>query len=366
MDEFNVIGLMSGTSLDGVDICYATFQLDKNKKWNYIINNIETYPYSEELKKKLTEAKDYSGYKLTILNNDLGSYFGLIINYFIHKHKINEEEINFISSHGHTIFHQPEKKLTLQIGNGQHILWSTKLPVICDFRSIDVAYGGQGAPLVPIGDKLLFSEYDFCINLGGISNISYDDYNKMSDNFGNRVAFDMCPVNIVLNKLANEKGLEYDKNGELAKKGNKNEALLEKLSLLPYYQQNPPKSLGIEWIEKNIFPILNSFNISIEDKLRTFTIHIAQQIRTYLYDSNKKALFTGGGVHNSFLMENIRFGTPCEIIVPNKELIDFKEALIFGFLGVLRWRNEVNILSSVTGAAKNNIGGCIYNALPKS
>jgi anhydro-N-acetylmuramic acid kinase len=361
MDSYNVIGIMSGTSLDGLDICYANFQLQSN--WSFNIKIAETISIPQKLKIQLKSATSLSGLDLSLLNNYVGDFIGKSINQFIDSNNINKKEIDFISSHGHTIFHQPEKQLTLQIGNGANISALTKLPVVCDFRTTDLALKGNGAPLVPIGDKLLFSKFDYCINLGGISNISYDEYNKMTNNFGNRVAFDICPVNIVLNKLANQKGLDYDENGNLAKQGTRNDLLLEKLSLLPYYQEPAPKSLGLEWIEKNIYPILDSSNISIEDKLNTFYIHIAQQIRHYLYSQEKRVLFTGGGTHNTYLMEKIKFGTPAQFVIPEKEIIDFKEALIFGFLGVLRWRNEINTLSSVTGANSDNVGGCIYNPL---
>lgn len=359
--RYNVIGTMSGTSLDGLDIAYCSFTFSDNK-WKYKIIAAQTVKYPQGLVSKLKNAKHLSGQELMLLDKEFAYFVSLSINDFIFDHSIEKTKINCISSHGHTVFHQPEIRLTTQIGHGANISAYTNLPVISDFRTMDLALGGQGAPLVPIGDQLLFSEYDYCINLGGISNISYQEDNRMSDNYGKRIAFDICPVNIVLNKLANKKGLYYDINGELAKKGQINYPLLEKFNQLPYYQKEPPKSLGLEWIEKNIYPILNSSNISVEDKLRTFNTHIAQQIRKYLYNSDKKVLITGGGAHNSFLIENIRLGTTPEIIISNKKMTDFKEALIFAFLGVLRLRKEVNCLKSVTGASKDNIGGCIYQS----
>jgi len=347
--EYNVIGIMSGTSLDGVDLAFCNFILVKNK-WSFKIINAETTHYSNEWKKKLQKAKKSTSLELTELHNDLGIYFGKITKKFILKNKIKPD---FISSHGHTIFHQPEKKLTLQIGNGAAIASETGITTVCDFRSLDVALNGQGAPLVPIGDKLLFADFDYCLNLGGISNVSFEEKNK-------RIAFDISPANIVLNYLSRKKGKEFDKNGELASKGNIDKNLLNKLNYLKYYKQKHPKSLGIEWIEKNIFPLIEKSNTSIENKLRTFCEHIAIQISNVLKNKNSKTLVTGGGAHNKFLIKKIKEYSESEIIIPDKKIIDFKEALIFAFLGVLRIRNEVNCLSSVTGADRDNCGGVVY------
>lgn len=349
---YNVIGVMSGTSLDGLDICYCSFSTSKNNKWTYKINTAATIDISLKLKTKLKNATTSSGLELTLLNNEMGDFIGHSINQFIKKHKINS--IDFISSHGHTIFHQPEKKLTLQIGNGANISAITQHPVICDFRTSDIALNGNGAPLVPIGDALLFAEYDYCLNLGGIANISYQEKE--------RIAFDICPTNMVLNKLAHELEKEYDENGNFAKSGKIDNSLLAEFNNLDYYQKIPPKSLGFEYVEQNIFPILNNYEISIEDKLRTFTEHIAQQISKQL-KKDSTLFITGGGAFNHFLIQRLDEICDVKIIIPCEEIINFKEALIFGFLGVLRYRNEKNTLKSVTGAQFDNIGGCIYNAL---
>jgi len=257
--------------------------------------------------------------------------------------------------YGHTIFHQPNNHLTTQIGNGANITAITKLPVICDFRSTDVALGGQGAPLVPIGDELLFSNYDYCINLGGIANISYKKDKQ-------RIAFDICPVNMVLNYLSQKIGFNYDDKGKMASKGKTDKELLDKLNKLNYYKNTSPKSLGIEWIEKEIFPLLNTSKISFEDQLSTFVAHIVLQISKTISGTNKKIIITGGGAYNTYLIEQLNKATKNQIIIPSKEIIEFKEALIFAFLGVLRWRKEPNCLKSVTEAKNNNVGGCIYQA----
>jgi len=357
MERYNVIGIMSGTSLDGLDICYCSFSKSINNQWQFNIINTNTIKLSTQLKDKLSNAVNYSGIDLAILNNEFGNFIGQSVNNFIKKNNINKKNLDFISSHGHTIYHQPQSNLTLQIGNGANISAITQLPVICDYRTTDVALDGQGAPLVPIGDELLFSNYDYCLNLGGIANISFK--NKI------RYAFDICPVNIVLNTLATKLGLEYDNEGLIAKSGLLNTALLEKLNSLEYYEKDYPKSLGIEWVNKNIFPVLESSNISIEDQLRTLVEHISIQVSKQL-NENSTTLITGGGTYNTFLIDRIKETSSSTIILPDKNLIEFKEALIFGFLGVLRIRREVNILNSVTGASFNNVGGCVYEPIPNS
>jgi anhydro-N-acetylmuramic acid kinase len=354
METYRVIGIMSGTSMDGIDIAICDFVLENNK-WNFNIVDYQTIPYKSETESKLRLAKEISGFDLMMLHNELGDLIGESINEFILDKKIEKTSIDFISSHGHTIFHQPDKKITTQIGNGANISSATKLPVICDFRTIDVSLNGNGAPLVPIGDQFLFSDYDFCLNLGGIANITYENNDKIS-------AFDICPVNIVLNKLVNTINLEYDNEGKLARSGKTNLNLLTELNNLDYYGIPNPKSLGIEWIESEIFPLISKYNLSLADKLNTFTEHIAIQISKIINENSKTVLVTGGGCYNKYLIERIQNFSSSKLIVPDKTIIEFKEALIFAFLGVLRYRNEVNCLSSVTGAKENNIGGCIYKA----
>jgi anhydro-N-acetylmuramic acid kinase len=352
--KYKVIGLMSGTSLDGLDIAYCEFE--KNKKWKYKIIYSETKKYNKKWKQKLSEAFKAKKKELEKLDKEYGNFIGKEVLKFIIQKKISPD---FIASHGHTVFHQPEKKFTLQIGDGAAIYSVCHLPVVYDFRSGDVALGGQGAPLVPIADKLLFSEYDFCLNLGGIANISYDNQKE------ERIAYDICPVNIVLNFLANQLGKEFDRDGKIATRGNLHRALLEKLNKLSFYEIKPPKSLGREWVEKNFFPVLGSFDISIQDKLRTVVEHIAIQISLAVNSSSSSRghsslLVTGGGAYNKFLMERISAMTKCRIILPDDKTIQFKEAMAFAFLGVLKMRDEINILKSVTGAKEDSSGGKIF------
>lgn len=354
MTRYNVIGTMSGTSLDGLDIAYCSFEFSNNK-WDFKINETQTIEFPNNLKENLESAIKMNGLDLMITDNSFGNFIGLSIKDFISNKNIKRKEIDCIASHGHTVFHQPEINLTTQIGNGANISSATNLPVICDFRTADISLGGQGAPLVPIGDKLLFSEYDYCINLGGIANISFEENSH-------RIAFDICPVNIVLNKLSQNLGFEYDKHGKIAKSGKIDSNLLNQLNDLNYYHESAPKSLGIEWIKNKVIPIINSSNCSIENKLRTFVEHIAFQLSENINGENKSILLTGGGTLNTFLADRIKANTNNNIIIPNEQIIDFKEALIFAFLGVLRLRNETNCLKSVTGASSDNIGGCIYQA----
>lgn len=348
-EEYFVIGVMSGTSLDGIDIAYLQFE--KKSIWNSKIVLAETISYAKAWEKELRNAITYNTDELDDLNTRYTHYLASVINQFIDNKKI--KKIDAICSHGHTILHQPDKGLTLQIGNLPEIAELIKQKVVCDFRVQDVQLGGQGAPLVPIGDELLFSKYDYCLNLGGFSNVS-----ALIE--GDRIAYDISPVNIVMNQYVSELGLAYDDRGQLARKGGVNEELLDKLNSLEFYQLQAPKSLGLEWVMKEVFPLINSFKLSVQDILRTFVEHIAIQIGGQ-FKNGKKVLITGGGVYNDFLIERIQFYTEARLIKPTNALIEFKEALIFGFLGVLKLRNEVNVLASVTGARKDHSSGRIIN-----
>lgn len=343
------IGLMSGTSLDGLDICFARFE-KKDSNWSFQILKAETIPYPEVWENKLRNSIHLTAEELLALNSEYGFYLGQLVQDFIQKHHL--ENVDMIASHGHTVFHQPQKKFTLQIGDGRAIKLVTQLPVIYDFRSQDVLMGGNGAPLVPIGDELLFSSYDACLNLGGFSNISLKINNK-------RIAFDIAPANIILNKLAQKFNKNFDENGELARSGKLNEELLNKLNSLDFYLQPYPKSLGIEWCNEYVFPLLTD-HIECIDLLATFTEHISQQISHVINENNlNNVLVTGGGAYNSYLIEKVQQKTQTKIIIPGKEIIDYKEALIFAFMGVLRQNGEINVLSSATGSEEDHSSGVI-------
>jgi len=350
MNTYKVTGIMSGTSLDGVDLAYCSFWI-KEGKWNFTIEKAETIPYPPLWKDRLSNLETQSALDFTRTDSEYGHYLGRITKKFHANFNLMPD---FVASHGHTIFHQPGSKFTSQIGKGSAIAAETGIPVICDFRSTDVALGGQGAPLVPIGDHYLFEKYSFCLNLGGFANISYAKS-------GGRIAFDICPANIVLNHLTASLHLDYDENGDLAKAGNLDQTLLEELNKLQYYHRQPPKSLGKEWVIENVFPILERYKIPSEDKLRTYVEHISYQVAKAISQTDSfTMLITGGGAFNTFLIERIHEKTGIVLVLPDPLIINFKEALIFAFLGVLRWRNEINCLKSYTGASHDNIGGAIY------
>lgn len=343
---------MSGTSLDGVDLAHIKFEINNNNKWSYEIYESDTISYSSEIISKLKNGINFTQVELSDLNIEYTNLLGNIISQFITKNNISN--LDAVCSHGHTILHQPQNGFTLQIGNLPEIAKITNQKVVCDFRVQDVKLGGQGAPLVPIGDKILFSEYDYCLNLGGFSNISFEENNQ-------RIAFDISPVNTVLNFYANTFGLEYDDKGKISESGNLNSELFDQLNQLEFYSKSFPKSLGFEFVKETVLPILESYAISTEDKMRTFTEHIAFQIGKILQSKSGKLLVSGGGVYNDFLIERMKVHLPTiEIIIPDEKTIKFKEALIFALLGVLKLRNEINVLASVTGAKHNHCSGEVY------
>ena len=340
---------MSGTSLDGIDIAEVAFRVT-NGKWQYSLLEAETIEYSSFWKKRLSEAISLSEKEITQLDKDYTHYLSGVILQFIKKYSI--QNLDAVCSHGHTIFHQPERGITLQIGNLPTLASSINQTVVCDFRVQDVQFGGQGAPLVPIGDKLLFSEYDYCLNLGGFANVSFEK-------LGKRIAFDVCPANIVLNYLCEKIGLRYDDKGEIARNATVNQQLLLKLNNLPYYKHQPPKSLGLEWVKEFFLPVLNKSSISIEDKISTVTHHIAKQLNS-VFEKQSRILITGGGAYNLYLIEMIKKREGLAIVIPDSSLIEYKEALIFALLGVLKLRNETNCMSSVTGAEQDHSSGQIF------
>ncbi len=348
MEVYKIIGLMSGTSLDGLDIALCEFRLDK--KWDFEILDAETISYDPVMKEKLASLSSGSALDLAKMNVEFGKYSGEKVADFVKKKNLKAD---LVASHGHTIFHQPVSGYTLQIGEGAALSVACGLPVVCDFRTVDVALGGQGAPLVPIGDELLFGDYTYCLNLGGIANISFNREKK-------RMAFDICACNILFNYLAQKNGKAFDLNGDLASSGKLNQSLLIELDEIGYYSRSFPKSLGREDVDKILQEFFdgNKYNLSVEDMMATAVEHVSKQIGRCLTEGT--VLVTGGGAFNSFLMERIRKYSSAEIVIPIPSLVNYKEALIFAFLGLKRWRSEVNCLATVTGAVRDNIGGSIY------
>ena len=347
---YNVIGVMSGTSLDGIDLCYSEFILHESD-WSFLIKICETVTYDEYWTEKLSQANSFHDSLLFDLDKEYTSFLARVIKDFIKKYNITN--IDFISSHGHTVYHQPEENYTFQLGNRIELRDLIKKPIVCDFRVQDVALGGQGAPLVPIGDLLLFKDFTHCINLGGFCNISIKNNSEI-------FAYDICPVNVVLNHFAKEIGYEFDKDGNLAKLGTINKQLLKELNQIEYYNEEPPKSLGIEWVKENIFPIIEKYKITNEDILCTYTEHICCQIAKNIDYDQPTILFTGGGAKNKFLMSKLSKRIKVKFKLPEIQIIDFKEALIFAFLGILKVRNEINCLRSVTGADRNHSSGVYF------
>jgi len=352
--NYTMIGLMSGTSGDGLDIAYCSYEL--HHQWSYEILDAITVPFPDDLGQKLMNCHRLSALELALLDVAFGKWMGEKVREYSSEKHIKPLAV---CSHGHTVFHQPAKGLSLQIGNGWALHQASGQKVINDFRMQDVQLGGQGAPLVPIGDSLLFPMIDFCINLGGIANISMKSAAE-------RIAFDTCPFNLMLNAQANILGAEYDKDGTWAKEGVLNEKLFNALNTLPYYSKSSSKSLGREDLEDDFMPLVISSGLSEKDILRTLVEHyafqIAKVIKQYQSTDQPSVLITGGGAYNLFFIEQLssKLDHKWNHTVATSELIEFKEALIFGFLGVLRLRNENNCLASVTGASNDSSGGVIF------
>lgn len=364
---YRAIGIMSGSSLDGLDIVFAEF-LENAGKWNYEIIAADCYPYPEEWVNRLQSATRLTALDYQLLHCDYGHYIGRQVNKFIQEKDI-QYQVALVSSHGHTTFHIPPR-MTGQIGEGAAIAAETQLPVVTDLRAMDLAFGGQGAPVVPIGEKLLLGNFDYFLNIGGIANISV--------NREIYTAFDICPANRILNMLAVRIGKEYDEEGRIAASGEIDEVLLKKLNDLDFYRKPHPKSLANDFGTETVYPMILNSGLEMKDALRTYTEHIAEQIKNAVskfVESNKTIshekhsgqealiLVTGGGAFNSFLIRRLKEllqDLHLEVVVPDEKLVKFKEALIMAFIGVLRWREEYNVLSSVTGAARNSIGGAVW------
>ena len=357
---YRAIGLMSGSSLDGLDIVFTEL-VENAGKWNFQVIAAACYPYEPEWSERLKNATSLSALDYQLLHTDYGHYTGRMVNRFIEENNLHYKAA-LVASHGHTTFHLPSKKMTAQLGDGAAIAAETRLPVVTDLRALDVAFGGQGAPIVPIAEKLLFPDHQLFLNIGGIANISF--------NAEKYVAFDVCPANRVLNLIANEAGKEYDAGGEMAAAGKVNEALLNQLNGFDYYKKPFPKSLANDFGTNEIYPLLKNAGLSEADQLRTYVEHIALQIQSALASGigNRetgigKMLVTGGGAFNTFLVSRISEllkPLQIEVLIPDDSIVQYKEALAMALIGVLRWRQEYNVMSSVTGAERDSIGGAVW------
>lgn len=352
LPTLNVIGIMSGTSLDGIDLACCRFEYD-GTKYHYELQAFRTVPYPEEWAGRLSALYTATARDIFAASAELGDLFAAEVNLFIRDFGLQPR---LIASHGHTLFHAPARRFTVQIGAGSHIAAGTGIDTVCDFRSKDVALGGQGAPLVPVGDHLLFGEFEACLNLGGIANIS------MAKN-GQRIAWDICPVNMALNEIARRVGKPYDENGAMAASGTVQEELLEKLNTLPFYRQPGPKSLGREWYEQAVQPLLREGNPA--DLARTLCEHIAVQhaLAFATLPQSARVLVTGGGAFNTFLLKRMAVNSTVNLTVPGEGLVAFKEAIVFAFLGALNYWGRVNVFDSATGSVKQHVGGALYRGL---
>lgn len=350
-NKYRVIGLMSGSSMDGVDIALCEFTW-LNGNWQWTIVQANTHPYPEQWRVRLAYLAQQSAENFHKTHVFYGHYLGMLVKDFLYQHQLTAD---FVASHGHTIFHRPELGFTAQIGDGAAISAICGLPVVSDFRSMDLALKGQGAPLVPVGDKLLFGQYDACLNLGGISNISYQQEDKL-------IAYDISPCNIVLNRVARWLGMPYDAEGQLAATAPHDPDLLAELNELPYYSYKGAKSLGREWINEEFWPIVKMYSdISEAEKMATLNLHIAQQIAAVVNKLGlNRVLVTGGGAFNKTLLANLGSNSNSHFEVPEAALVNFKEALIFAFLGILRINNQDNVYCSVTGSKRNHVAGALH------
>jgi len=358
---YRAIGLMSGSSLDGLDIAFAEFQ-ETSGKWNYEIRAVACYGYNEEWIRKLKHATNLQALDYQLLHTEYGHYTGALVNRFIEENRLHHQ-VQIIASHGHTTFHVPSQKMTAQLGDGAAIASTTGINVVSDLRAMDVAKGGHGAPIVPIGEKLLLGDYPIFLNLGGIANISFNDPNQY-------IAFDICPANSVLNMLAADSNRTFDDGGRIASGGQVDENLLLLLNDLEYYRLPYPKSLSNDFGTQVVYSLIENKNISRTNALRTYVEHVAKQVQNAIrlapiknISPASRMLLTGGGAHNNFLVERLRYYLDeynIEVIVPDKNLIDYKEAIIMALIGILRWREENNVLASVTGASADSIGGAVW------
>jgi anhydro-N-acetylmuramic acid kinase len=349
-EQYRAIGLMSGTSLDGLDMALVTFRR-VGEDWTYEIEKADSVDYTPEWRERLRGSFYLTGEALTALDAEYGRFLGGRVKEFVREHAITN--VDFVASHGHTVFHRPDLGYNLQIGNGAHLHAACGLPVVCDFRTLDVAFGGQGAPLVPIGDALLFSEYDYCLNIGGFANVSFDDA------AGRRIAYDLCPANYTRTRLMRTRGMEFDRDGLVARSGEVNRPLLDALDALEYYHRQPPKSLAQEWVDANVTPLVEACGDTFANIAATLTEHSAVQIARALRPGSR-VLVTGGGAYNVYMLERVVSHLSVEIVRPAPRIVEFKEALIFAFLGLRRVLGLPNCLASVTGASRDVVSGICY------
>ncbi len=348
---------MSGSSLDGLDLAYTEFH-ETGGRWSYTIEAAACIPYSAEWRQRLLNAPALSAADYLVLHADYGHYLGEQVNQFILEYGL-QHKVQLVASHGHTVFHEPARRMTAQLGDGAALAAVTGLTVVSDLRAMDVALGGQGAPIVPIGERLLFPGYACFLNLGGIANIAFHQGDDCA-------AWDVCPANRVLNLLAATVGKAYDEGGKLAATGKVHPALLTKLNDQEYYRAGYPKSLDNRFGTDVLYPMIREAGLSAADALCTYAEHISMQVARAARlqpAASGPLLVTGGGAFNDFLLERIRHHlAPAGLIpqVPDVRTVQYKEALIMALMGILRWREAANVLPSVTGARRAAISGAVW------
>ncbi len=348
-DHYTALGIMSGSSLDGLDLALCTFTL-RDGRWSYVIDEARTTPYTKAFQERLVAVMAGSALDLVRLDRDLGDLIGGAARKFL-----AGRSVDVIASHGHTTFHKPEEGLTVQVGHGARIAALTGQPTATDFRTKDVALGGQGAPLVPLGEQALFPAHRSFLNIGGICNIALHSGGKV-------LGYDVCIGNQALNLLASEAGKDFDADGAMARQGQVHPSLLDRLNALPFHRRPPPRSLGREWFDEAVVPLIRNETIPLHDRLCTVVEHIAAQVALAVAEGAGNVLVTGGGAHNGFLLERLNALGPVRFVVPEGSVVDYKEALIFAFLGVRRLRGECTALASVTGAERDSSGGSLIAA----
>lgn len=356
---YNVIGLTSGTSLAGLDIVFVALT-EVRGKWTYELKAAERLAYTSEWEEKLGGAAALPARDYFLLHSEYGHFIGHAVNQFIAQHQL-DHKVHFITSHGHTVFHVPAQKMTAQLGDGAAIAAVTGISVISDLRSVDVALGGKGAPVLPVAEQLLFPDYHYRVNLAENATIA-------AQPDGQLIAFDVCPCNYVLDTLAGLLGRPFDEEGKLAAGGVTDQGLLDALNGLAFYNEQYPRTLTSKFGTGTILPMIQQQQLSTQGKLNTYIHHIAAQVAAavqQLTPSEEGAaynlLLTGGGARNTYLVETIRtILQPLNVTVTVQEE-PFRNALMIALLGALRWRQEPNALSAVTGAEKDSVGGALWS-----
>lgn len=346
MTEYHVLGVMSGSSLDGLDVCLTKF--NQSSSWAYEILAADTLDIPEALKLQLRQSDRLKARSLFLLDQQYGNWMGEQIRHWRSK---NKHKVDLIGVHGHTVFHEPKEGFSIQIGNGANVCVATGIPTVDRFREKDIILGGQGAPLVPFGERLLWPQYQVFINLGGIANVATHGSTTR--------AWDIAPCNQVLNHLAKLAGKDYDENGQIAREGALDPQWLENLRSLDYFSKPAPKSLSNQWTQE----VLHQAPNNIKDALNTYVHFLGEQIAADLkaVPDGQVVLITGGGAYNSYLIETIKKMSPgLQFVLPEHQLIAYKEALVFGLMALHRQLELPNVLSSVTGALRDSVSGVLH------